>query len=137
METKRIKHWINQFPDSVLWIIAGNREQAEVYAMALKDNGIRSEMRVFSQSKTTIDGLNSESAIILLCENWWKNPAANTDTFRYYMDNARYVMQMGEITPPDQKTAANINVKVSLDKAEMERIIETVIDQLREEMKRG
>lgn len=97
MDIKRLKHWVGRYPDSELWIIAGKKDMAHIGARALKELGIENEIRVFSQSTNTIDGLKCSNVIIVLYDQWWKNPVADTSTFRYYMNNARYVMQIGEL----------------------------------------
>lgn len=96
-DLKRLKGWLEHFPDSILWIIAGKKDMAYIGAKYLKEYGIANEMRIFSQSTDTIDGLKCDNAIIILYDKWWMNPVADTETWRYYMANARCVMQIGEL----------------------------------------
>ena len=97
-DIKRLKRRLVENPDIEVWIIGGQLDHAKLCQKALAHYGVfLKKVRLFSQSKTTIDGLNPQNAIILLCDFWWKNPAAGTDAFRWYLDNAKYVMQIGEL----------------------------------------
>lgn len=95
-DIRRLKGWLECFPDSVIWIIGGKKDISIIGADRLKELGITNEIKVFSQY-TEIDGLKCDNAIIVLYNKWWLNPVANTDTWKFYMENARYVMQIGEL----------------------------------------
>ena len=96
-DIKRLKFWLTNHPDAELWIIGGTHVQAEICQTALKQYGVDRKTRLFSQGTKTIDGLNQQKAIIVLYENWWKSPIADTDAFQWYLDNALHVMQIGEL----------------------------------------
>ena len=97
-DIKRLKRRLVENPDIEVWIIGGQHDQAKLFQKALVGYGVvLTKPRLFSQSTQSIDGLSPRNAIILLCDFWWNNPVAHTDTFRWYMDNAKYVMQIGEL----------------------------------------
>lgn len=99
-DVRRIKGMLERFPDLDVWFVGGKLDQSRLAKMKLEQNGIKFKplrTRLFTQNKNAVDGLNPHNALIILCEKWWENPVADTDAFRWYLREAMFVKQVGEI----------------------------------------
>lgn len=98
-DVKNIKHYLEKLPDVEIWVVSGNKIQAELYwkKIANELNEKRRKPRFISSKINSIDGLNSQNALILLCGRWWTNPATDTYTFKFYLKNAKIAISIGEL----------------------------------------
>jgi hypothetical protein len=96
-EIERIMNLLNEFPDSEIWVVAKNKNIAEVCWNNLKEYlDANKEPLILSNRIDYIDGFNSQKAIILLCCDWWINPIAFSDIFRMYLKNAQHTFAIGQ-----------------------------------------
>ena len=97
-DVRRIKGILEKLPDIDVWLIGGKSDHAKLTKEALEVNGVHlRKTKLFSQSVKSIEGFDARNALIILCDQWWKNPVADTSTFRFYLQEAMFVKQVGEI----------------------------------------
>ena len=97
-----IKNFIDNIPDTKIWVISGNGIQAKLFWNRIKENIDVNDIkpRIFTSNPGKTDGLSSENALILLCGRWYKNPVADSGAWKYFLKNAKYTIPIGEIPDP-------------------------------------
>lgn len=95
----KIKHYLERLPDAEIWVVSGNLRQAKLYWDKITKELGREERKPYfiSSRASSIDGLNPQNALILLCGRWWTNLASKTETFKWYLGNAKGTIPVGEL----------------------------------------
>ena len=98
-DISKIKNYLERTPDAEIWVVSGNLLQAKLYwgKISKELGGEQRKPYLVSSRASSIDGLNSQNALILLCGRWWTNLASQTEAFKWYLKNARGTIPIGEL----------------------------------------
>lgn len=103
-EISRLKNYIDKFPNLDIWIVSSDKTLAKCYWESIKEYiKIDKKPVIMSTRGNMQEGFNSENALIILCGKWYKNSGAVSNTFRYYLKNAKITFPIGEIPCPNNK----------------------------------
>ncbi len=100
-ELRRLKGYIEKFPDIEIWIISKTNLYAELYWNRIKEHIDTDKKPLFiSKGNYNKDGYNIFNAIIILCGRWYENPIALCDIFKMRISDAKFILAIGEIPNP-------------------------------------
>ena len=95
-EVEKLQLFLKEFPDTEVWIVARNKEQATVCWEIINSHIKHNKKPTFPTAKT-IHGLSSKKAVILFCGHWYANRISSTTALKSHITEARLVISIGEL----------------------------------------
>jgi len=116
-EIERLKGYLKQFPNLDIWVISKDNLIAKIYWKAIQVHiNVNKKPHFISSRETSIDGLNSRNAVILLCGHWYFNSITDNGMFKMYLKDAKFTLPIGEIPEPKiLNNKQSVDIKTSED----------------------
>lgn len=96
-EVLRIDDILKKNPELKVWVISKDKQIAQGYWKHINEIIKTDKKPYFISQRRNLEALRSKDAIILLCGQWYKNPAADDSTFRYHLATAKFTVPIAEM----------------------------------------